>query len=130
MLDDWLGPTLAIIQCHGCHQYALIHLLAWSGKNLSKRIFAVRELPAAIVATYLRNISRDYCDLTRKVSETDALLQAAAKPDHLILVETPSFRVDGVQTTINLERSPRYQDWQEIKAADWCHWETLLRDQH
>ena len=127
VIDDWLGPTLAIIRCRGCNQYALIHLLAWSGKNLSKRIFAVRELSEATVATYLANISRDYCDLTRKESETQALLQAALEPGCLILVDVSTLQIIGAQTTTNIERKPRYSDWQEIKADHWDHWERFFR---
>ena len=118
-LDDWLGPTLAIISCQHCQQPALLNLVAWRGDQLKERIFGARTLTQAASDTYLANINRDYCDLTRKTAETEALIQTTSKTAHLVLVSLPRMQVSAVSTgTVDTP----FRDWQDVDTNEFEHW--------
>lgn len=123
-LDDWLGPTLAIVRCEYCRQPALINLVAWQGAQLRTRIYGVRLLTPEVTDTYLANISRDYCDLTRKTSETEALIQTADKKANLLLTSVPELAVESI--TSGHHDAP-FREWQAVKTEDFDHWYEILR---
>ena len=118
VIEDWLGPTIALIRCDQCNAPALIHLLAWTGQQLASRIFGVREIQGDIVNTYLANISRDYCDLTRKQSETEALFQSAGVVDYLVLTKTPEMCIVNSQKADPVKLNTKICPWQEIESQD------------
>ena len=119
VIEDWLGPTIALVRCDKCDQPALTHLLAWSGQQLTSRIFGVREIPGDIVNTYLANISRDYCDLTRKQSETESLFQAANVVHYIILTKTPGMLIVNSQSADKVKLNAKIYPWQEIDHQDY-----------
>lgn len=118
IMDDWLGPVTALIKCDESGHYALIYLVCWQGSSLERRIFALRTVPQDIAQTYLVNISRDYCDLTRKQLESDALFSAAAPVTHLIATSN-DLLVDNATTT---ELSPPMRHWRDINTDDYPSW--------
>lgn len=123
LLDDWLGPTLALIVCSECSQPALLHIVGWQGKQLAERLFAVRTLSTDAHRIYLHNINRDYCDLTRRTSETQALFQAADANAVLVRVLLPSLNViDTGSQTVN----PPILDWQSLPEEAFSHWQQFF----
>ncbi len=119
ILDDWLGPTLALVSCADCKTPALLHLVAWRGTHLSQRIFAVRTVEPATRDTYLANINRDYCDLARKTSETEALINACCRNARLVLVAWPDPAVEATSSELF---NPPVVPWQDIKAEMYDDW--------
>jgi hypothetical protein len=117
VLDDWLGPTMGLISCLKCGQPALMYLVAWQGKQLSERIFAISELSADDVATYLVNVARDYCDLTRKQSETETLIQTHHQNACLIRTAVPDLQVISCGAYL---KAPRILPWQDIAETAWA----------
>ena len=109
-IDYWQGATTGLVQCTDCRNMALIHLQAWSGTNLTRRVYSVALLNQRVAQTFLRNMRSDYCDLSRKASEVDALISVANPVETVLLV-------DG-QTVIRIlatETSPPtgYHAWRE-----------------
>lgn len=98
-IDDWQGPTDALVRCtacdgcEGCETIALLRLLHWSGPRLTKRIFAVSPLPDSAVSVFLRNMRSDYCDLHRHQAEVDALIATAEATSDVIVVDVAELRV-------------------------------------
>ena len=125
VLDDWLGPTIAIVRCSHCEQSALLYLLAWQGQQLSERIFAISDLAPDIVETYRTNVSRDYCDLTRKQLETDALVNTRAGISSVISTVVPGLTVSACRTGL---KSPAVLPWREIEASAWDIWHDRIED--
>ena len=123
MLNDWLGPTQALIRCDDCKDFALIHLIGWDGDRMQKRIFAVRDLPREATDTFKSNISRDYCDLTRKQSETQALIQCSARDASLIEISLPDHRINAISAR---KCNPKVQDWQALSEQDYRHWHEFM----
>jgi len=118
VLEDWLGPVTALLKCRECATHALIYLVAWQAPELKHRIFALRFVPDGAAATYLRNIRSDYCDLTRKQNETDALIAAAEPVSHLVEVYD-SDRICGVTATSS---RPTLVPWRDIDPDDFPAW--------
>ena len=127
VIDDWLGPTLALIQCNTCHTKAVINLVGWRGARLCERIYAVRVLETAVAETYQRNISHDYCDLNRKQQETDALISASSLKADLVRLILPELLVLSVCTD---ELNPPFKPWQDIEPMAFERWEAHLRGHH
>ena len=123
VLDDWLGPTLALIHCEDCQQPALLHLVTWRGSTLAERIYAIRLVDAETRDTYLANINRDYCDLTRKASETEALIGACSQEARLVLVTLPDMTVEAVSSD---SFNPPVTTWQEVKTDTYNDWMKFL----
>ena len=123
ILEDWLGPTLAIIRCSHCNSHALLHLVAWQGQGLNQRIYAARPIPTDVVTTYLENVARDYCDLDRKQQETDTLVQMSDNQAALLAVELPALDVRQVSGT---KHNPKPRDWQSITAEEYPRWQAML----
>jgi hypothetical protein len=123
-LNDWLGPTLAILACEQCSLPALLYLVAWQGNQMSDRIYAASPLDEAVVQTYLKNISRDYCDLERKQAETEALINIAIGPASLLRTSLPGLIVNAVSTR-PATATPR--DWQSIREEDFDNWAGKLQ---
>ncbi len=121
-MDDWLGPTLALVHCSECQQPAVIHLLAWTGDQLARRVFAIREVSKQVAETYLHNISRDYCDLTRKGSETEALIQASDEAVRIVIATAPNLQIEQSISAEAVSLSPTVRPWQEIDSADFERW--------
>lgn len=125
VIEDWLGPTAGIINCDNCHLSALAYLLAWRGKQCEQRIFSVKLLPPAVIDTYLANIHRDYCDLSRKQSETQALFAATGTTGQLIEYNVNTARVTRVSMKLR-QASPK--SWQALTESDFERWSPLLED--
>ncbi|MBL6692153.1 MAG: hypothetical protein ISP91_17370 [Pseudomonadales bacterium] len=123
ILEDWLGPVTALLRCPVCDTHALIYLVAWQSPELKHRIFAVRVVPDEVTKTYLRNIRSDYCDLTRKQREFDALI-TAAEPASLLI----SVRGNQIEATAPAKTNPTLQSWHEIETEDYAHWKKLFPD--
>ncbi len=123
VLDDWLGPTLALVHCEDCREPAVLHLVTWRGTSLNERIYAARVVDTLIRDTYLANIARDYCDLTRKASETEALINACHEDAQLVLMTTPGMLVEAVSAG---SFNPPVIPWQEIKTETFDDWMKFL----
>ena len=123
VLDDWLGPTLALIHCEDCGQPALLHLVTWRGSTLAERIYAIRLVDSLTRDTYLANINRDYCDLTRKTSETEALIGACNQDARLVLVTGPEMIVEAFSRDLF---NPPVIGWQNVKTETYDDWLKLL----
>ncbi len=124
-LDHWLGPTLALVRCQYCEQYALLYLVAWEGERLKSRVFAVCPLDTGLVSTYLQNISRDYCDLTRKEAETRSLINLAI-PSSCLLTDVSELTVIASQPASNIYLPIHQQPWQDINADNFHLWESVF----
>lgn len=114
VLDHWLGPTAGLCRCSQCGDYAVAYLTRWSGKNLERRTFAIREVAADAADTWLHNVSREYCDLTRKSAETDALIASSSSEAWLVSVSMPDLEVLGAEGPT---RAPAHRPWQELAAS-------------
>lgn len=121
VIDNWLGPTQALIHCEKCKQPAVLYLLAWTGDRLARRLFAVSEVTPEAAETYLHNVSRDYCDLTRKGSETEALLQTMEIAS-VILAMSPDLVVEQAYSVESSSLTPKIIPWQDIDVADYDRW--------
>lgn len=93
VIDDWQGPTDAIVRCQACGAYVLIRLLHWSGRNLATRIYALASLDDDAVHIFLRNMKSAYCDLSRHGAETDMLIATATGIDGGVILQVPELRV-------------------------------------
>lgn len=123
ILDDWLGPTLALVKCEECAAPALLHLVSWRGNGLAERIYAIRLVAPKTRNTYLANINRDYCDLTRKTSETEAFIGACSQSARLVLVTSLDMIVEASSTAL---LNPPVMDWQEVKTETYDDWMKFL----
>lgn len=123
ILDDWLGPTLALLHCDECDHPALLHLVSWRGNALTERIYAIRLVDSMTRNTYLTNINRDYCDLTRKASETEALISACSQKARLVLITGPEMIVEAFSRALF---NPPVIDWQDVKTASYEDWIRFL----
>ena len=125
VIEDWLGPTAGLLNCDLCHAHALAHLLAWRGEHCEWRIFGVRALNPEVVDTYQNNINRDYCDLSRKQSETQALF-ATASPLGLLMEVNMNL---GMVTRVSAEAHQLTPvNWQSITELDFAKWSPLMSD--
>ncbi len=109
-IDDWLGPTLFMTTCSHCGQPAVLRLIAWKDKNLTTRLFGVTEIEPAVARTYLENVNRDYCDLTRKSAETDTLM-TAGEESILVVVSVPAMIISAAYRA---HQKPPLTPWQDI----------------
>ncbi len=106
-IDAYGGVTDAVIECD-CGRHALLNLLDWLGPNLDKRVYAVSESSTEATAVFLRNMRSDYCDLTRKAAEVNALA-AAASPVTRVL----GLRLPALQVIATMQANPRRPIWRE-----------------
>ena len=88
-----------------------------------QRIFGIRELSGPATETYLKNTSREYCDLTRKAAETERLIQSISGSTRLLMTTGPELIVVNSNTT-HLE--PPVRDWQQIQNDAWDIWHARL----
>lgn len=123
ILDEWLGPTLALVHCEKCSSPALLHLVTWRGPDLSARSYAIRHIDSSTKNTYLANINRDYCDLSRKASETEALIGACSQSARLVLVTSPEMLVEGFSMGLF---NPPVMSWQDVKTETYDEWIRFL----
>ena len=123
ILDDWLGPTLALLHCDECDHPALLHLVSWRGKGLAERIYAIRLVDPRARNTYLANINRDYCDLTRKASETEALISACSQKARLVLITGPEMIVEAFSRDLF---NPPVMEWQDVNTETYEGWMKFL----
>ena len=124
ILDDWLGPTLAFVHCTECRIPALLHLVSWSAPHLTKRIYAIRLVDQKIRDIYLDNINREYCDLSRKVSETEALIAASSQNARLVLVTSSAMIIEAYSKPLG---SPAVKRWQDIETDTFDDWTKFLQ---
>jgi len=128
-IDFWQGPTDAIVQCGQCGDFALLRLLHWSDRNLSKRIFVVAALPEAAVGIFLRNMRSDYCDLSRHKAEVDSLLATAESPSGVIEADVPGLEVIACHGTEVMQGRP-VKSWRDVAPDESDpHWLELI-DSH
>jgi len=113
-IDFWQGLTSGLVKCEACQQYNLLHLQAWQGRNLRDRIYSCAPLLNSSAAVFLRNMNSDYCDLTRKQQEVDALIVSAGPVQHLVLVKDTI--VDSSCSPRHLK--PGYLHWRELGDSD------------
>jgi len=123
ILDDWLGPTLALVHCEKCNNPALLHLVTWRGRGLLERIYAIRLVDPSTKNTYLANINRDYCDLSRKTSETEALIGASSQSARLVLVTSSKMIVEAFSRDLF---NPPVMDWQDVQTEAYDDWIKFL----
>ena len=123
ILDEWLGPTLALVHCEKCSSPALLHLVTWRGPGLSERIYAIRHIDSSTKNTYLVNINRDYCDLSRRASETEALIGACSQGARLVLVTSPEMLVEEFSMGLF---NPPIMSWQDVKTETYDEWIRFL----
>lgn len=123
ILDDWLGPTLALVKCEDCATPALLHLVSWRGSGLAERIYAIRLVAPKTRSTYLANINRDYCDLTRKALETEAFIGACSPRARLVMVTGLEMIVEAFSTELF---NPPVMDWQEVQTETYDDWMKFL----
>jgi hypothetical protein len=112
-LDEWQGVLNGMLHCQGCNSYSIIRLLDWAGKNLQTRVFSLADLPADSAKVFLRNMNSDYCDVTRKQDEANALYFCLGPVTHIVAIEVPGLKLlDSIRnkntTTIC------YPDWQTL----------------
>ena len=123
ILDEWLGPTLALVHCQKCSSPALLHLVTWRGPDLSARSYAIRHIDSSTKNTYLANINRDYCGLSRKASETEALIGACSQSARLVLVTSPEMLVEEFSMGLF---NPPVMSWQDVKTETYDEWIRFL----
>ena len=123
ILDGWLGPTLALVHCEKCNHPALLHLVTWRGRGLLERIYAIRLVDPSTKNTYLANINRDYCDLPRKTSETEALIGASSQSARLVLVTSSKMIVEAFSRDLF---NPPVMDWQDVQTEAYDDWIKFL----
>lgn len=87
VLDAYLGVADAVIRCNRCQRRYLINLIDWELPTLRERTFAVRGVDDKVFARFAHDVSRDYCDLTRKQAEADALIAASPLLDARIRLD-------------------------------------------
>jgi hypothetical protein len=103
-----------LISCSRCNATALARLLAWRGENLDLRMFSLAEIDSEPARTFLRNIASDYCDLTRKQAEWEALI-ATAMPTRIGVFQLPKLLCVDVRP---LSVAPDYPDWRQLSEED------------
>lgn len=111
VFDDWLGPTAGL--CRLEQGYVVAYLIHWQGQRLEVRTYALRSVKSEAADTWLHNTSRDYCDLSRKGAETDALIHAAAPDAWLVTVELPEMTISDVNGPV---KAPAFRPWQELET--------------
>ena len=75
VLDDHLGFTDALVR-HGNDTW-LVEAVDWDPRTTHPRLFRVGHIDESVVAGFLHDVSRDYCDLNRKVAQVSALGEQA-----------------------------------------------------
>lgn len=93
VLDQWQGPTDAVVRCGVCGEVALLRLLHWSGRNLCTRIYALASIDSAAFAVFVRNMRSASCDLSRHGAEVQALMATAAPVSEGLIVLVPEMQV-------------------------------------
>lgn len=112
LIDDWQGPTAAIIQCLQCALPGMIWMQAWSEKQNSLRVFSLSKLKTSAVKVFLENQERAFCDLSRPSMELEALL-ANAEPCYQLFALDLNTGQLGNQLSCDDLSKISYQSWQE-----------------
>ena len=123
--DYWQGLVAGLLCCDTCGHYGLARLLDWRGGQLEQRIFSIANLKREPTSVFLRNMNSDYCDLSRKTAEWNALI--ATSPARLLgLFQLPEMRCLASR---NLIESPGYPDWRQLAVdAPNSPWWTKFTD--
>ncbi len=111
-----------MLRCQECSEFSVIRLLDWGHRNLQTRIFSLASLPVDSARVFLRNMSSDYCDLSRKQQETEALYHSLNPVSHIVAIGLPDLVIlDLVQTastgspvTKSATTPIRYPDWRTL----------------
>jgi hypothetical protein len=90
---------------------------------LLERIYAIRLVDPSTKNTYLANINRDYCDLSRKTSETEALIGASSQSARLVLVTSSKMIVEAFSRDLF---NPPVMDWQDVQTEAYDDWIKFL----
>ncbi|MBT3427199.1 MAG: hypothetical protein HOL98_14835 [Gammaproteobacteria bacterium] len=110
LIDDWQGPTAAIIKCLHCALPGIIWMQAWSGKLNSLRIFSLAKLRTSTVKVFLDNQNRAFCDLARPSMELEALVASAEPCCQLFALDL---------NTGHLGENISCDDWSKISYQSW-----------
>jgi len=111
--NDWQGVVNGILQCRRCNDFCVIRLLDWSNKNLRTRIFSLASLPDESASVFLRNMNSEYCDLSRKQHETEALYHSLDPVTHIIAIGLPDLMILGV-VPFATPMPIKYPDWHTL----------------
>lgn len=112
--DYWQGIVDGLLRCSHCDHTVIARLLAWRGQQLDQRIYALAQVGPEAVSTFLRNMNNDYCDLSRKLAEWDALV-ATSPPTLAGAFQVPDMRCKDVKP---ITQTPSYPDWRNLKPDD------------
>ena len=85
VLDDYLGMTDAIVRVDG--DAFLIESVDWDPTTTHPRVFRTGHLADTIVDDFMRDVRRDYCDLTRKATQVSSLGEQADWSDALAVID-------------------------------------------
>ena len=110
--NDWQGVVNGMLRCHACDEFAVIRLLDWGHKNLRTRIFSLASLPVDSAHIFLRNMNSDYCVLSRKQQETEALYHSLDPVAHIVAIGLPELVILGVQSVPT--KPIKYPDWHTL----------------
>ncbi len=113
-LDDWQGLINGIVYCPRHDQHAVVRMLDWGEKNLQNRVYSLANVARDSVEVFLRNMSTDYCDLTRRQNEVSALYTSSDPVESIILLHLPELEVLGTCPADGLP-ALEYRHWQQIK---------------
>lgn len=91
ILDDYLGMTDAIVRVDG--DAFLLESVDWDPKTTHPRVFRTGHLADDIVDDFMRDVSRDYCDLTRKATQVASLGEQAKWSDALVVIDVRSAEI-------------------------------------
>jgi hypothetical protein len=112
-IDDWQGPTDALVRCTLCGTTAFLNVIDWAGKNLSSRVFSLSLLPNSAVQVFMRNMRSDYCDLERHRAEVEALITTRRAAESIVL--TRDLQVVSIQPVTS--RKPKLAAWRDDLPA-------------
>lgn len=112
IIDDWQGPTDAVVRCRDCGHFMLLRLLHWRGRNLATRIFALADLDDQAVTVFLRNMKSAFCDLSRHGAEADMLIATASAITGGVILEAPQLHVLAPLGTAELG-NPKLESWRK-----------------
>lgn len=98
VLDEYMGIAEAVVRCKSCRQRYMINLVDWVPPTLRERTFTVRLVEDNAYQRFAHDVSKDYCDLTRKQSEAHALTTASPLLDSTVCLNVQENRVLGLGT--------------------------------
>ena len=99
VMDAYLGMTDAVVRCKTCKTRYLLNLIDWVKPKLHERTYTIRLVNDDHFERFAHNVSREYCDLTRKKAEVHALTTTSR-----LLDETVTLNVNTLHLVCTDER--------------------------